>query len=166
MGNTITRHRHRSPTLSDLDAVEEGIRQNKTHDQIAAELSKARPRVTNLARLLDLPSPVLGAVRAGKLAPKTAEALLSLKTEAEILAAYRHVLAHGMSADRTRSWIKDRAAGAQASAADVAALEQRMSEQLSARVTITKSGSGHVISIHAADLDCIDGIIERLGIEL
>lgn len=166
MMNPLQNHRRLSPTLSDLDAVEEGIRAKKTHEQIAGELSKARPRITNLARLLDLPQPVLSAVRTGRLAPKTAEALLSLKTDSEIVAAFRHVVAHGMSADRTRSWIRDRAADTQASAADVSALERRMSEELNARVSITKSGSGHMIAIHASDLDCIDGIIQRLGIEL
>lgn len=164
--NKIKLHRGHSPTLEDLDRVEEGVRAQKTHAQIAHELTKARTRVTNLARLLDLPLPVLTAVRSGRLAPKTAEALLSIKTEAEILAAYRHVTAHGLSAERTRAWIRERSAASQTSSADVTALERRMSEELCARVTITKSGSGHLIAIHATDLDCIDGIIERLGIQL
>ncbi|MBT9136219.1 MAG: putative chromosome-partitioning protein ParB [Firmicutes bacterium] len=166
MSNTITRRIRRSPTLSDLDVVEDGIRSKKTHWQIAVELNKARSRITNLARLLDLPQPVLSAVRTGRLAPKTAEALLALKEDAEIISAFRHVVAHGLSADRTRAWLRDRKAGATNSAADVAALERRMSEELSSQVTITKSAGVHVISIRASDLDCIDGIVQRLGIEL
>lgn len=155
-----------NPTLTDLEAVEDGLRERKTHEEIASALGKARPRVTNLARLLDLPSPVLSAVRDGRLAPKTAEALLTLRTDEEIVAAYRHVTAHRLSADRTRAWIRDRAKSADPSAADITALESRLGDELGARVSITRSGSGHVISIHAADLDCIDGIIQRLGIEL
>lgn len=166
MRDSALHHRPASPTLKDLEAVEDGLRDHRTHEQIASTLGKARPRITNLARLLDLPSPVLAAVRTGQLAPKTAEALLALKTDAEILTAYRHVVAHKLSAERTRVWLRERTKGADASASDIAALERRMSDELGARVSITKSGKGHVIAIHASDLDCIDGIIQRLGIEL
>jgi len=151
-------------TRSDLEAVEAGLQSDQTHGEIAATLDLTRPRVSNLARLLALPRPVLDAVRRGALAPKTAEALLPLRSEALILEAFRHVTAHGLSAAKARERVK--ASGKGPANADTAALERAMSEALGAPVTIESSGKGFVITIRAADLDCVDGVVDRLGIEL
>ena len=89
----------------DLNAVEEGrafIRLNRefglSHDEIAGRIGKSRPYVTNTARLLELPVPVVTMIERGDMSAGQARPLLSMTSPDEQLAAALRIANEKISA--------------------------------------------------------------------
>ena len=140
----------------DLNVVEEAIayqalmdRFDMTQEQVAQQVGKSRPAITNILRLLELPEEVLTLLRDGEISAGHARALLGLKNEELIPVLARRIVAKSLSvrevealirrenvdpapelpeitgAAQTRVWMKD--------------LERRTRETLGRKVKITQN---------------------------
>ncbi|MCL2308814.1 MAG: ParB/RepB/Spo0J family partition protein [Proteobacteria bacterium] len=138
-----------------------------THEDAAKAVGRSRSAVSNLLRLLQLSESVQAQLNSGALEMGHARALLVLPNEQQAMAASR-IVEKGMSvreAERLvhamlRPPVKKKTVTRDA---DLARLETELSEQLGAKVQIEtgKKGAGKLI-IHYANLDTLDGILEKL----
>ena len=167
----------------DLNAIEEAAGFQRllddfglTHQQIADLVGRSRAAVTNHLRLLTLHSTVKKQLGGGDLDMGHARALLALPTEAQPGAAAK-VTAGRLSVRQTEALVKRLLADGEdgdgdgdgggrgktaARDADVARLEETLSQRLGARVAIRHSGNAGRVVIHYHSLDELDGIVERI----
>ncbi len=141
-----------------------------THAEIASSVGLSRASVTNLLRLLNLTEPVFKQLAQGQIEAGHAKVLLALSGQDQIDAA-QVVVAKSLSVRRTealvRNWHKRARSGGQAHTgavdADIAELERKLSERLTAKVSINdRNGKGH-IKINYQSLDELEGVLERIG---
>ena len=147
-----------------------------THAQAAEAVGRSRAAVSNLLRLLELPPAIRALVEARRLEMGHARALLTLSPElASRLAS--DAVENGWSVREVEHRAQQFAAGklpANGAArkgangkprpqADIAALETELSETLATRVSIAhgRGGRGRLV-IHYADLESLEGVLERL----
>lgn len=144
-----------------------------THQQVADAIGKARATVSNLLRLLELPSDVRELMKQDQLSMGHARALLSLPAiqQAQI---GQMVVAKNLSVRQTEQLVrKQLSAGnlgdnSQASKKDpnIQNLENSLADTLGAAVVIkqgAKSKKGK-IEIQYNDLDELDGILRKIGV--
>lgn len=144
-----------------------------THAEAAEAVGRSRAAVSNLLRLLELPIAIRVLLESRRLEMGHARALLTLAPElAGKLAqeaadegwSVREVerRAQAFAAGKVPS-NRPQAAAKTAPQADIASLETELSESLGAKVAIShgRTGKGKLI-IHYADLDTLDGVLERL----
>jgi ParB family chromosome partitioning protein len=77
-----------------------------THEQLAQRLGLARPTITNLVNLLDLPAEIQEAVRVGQLSTGHAKLLKGVEDRDRQVALYREIVARGLSVHATEALIK------------------------------------------------------------
>ena len=158
----------------DLNAIEEAEGYQRllvdfglTHEALGYAVSKSRSHIGNTIRLLRLPDPVVKDVRSGSLSSGHARALINAPNP-EVLAA--QVLKRGMSVRQTEALVNKAIAGRGVPVSqlqqswNLAALEQRVSEALGSRVSITtetRKGGGE-ISIQFRNLFQLEELIGRL----
>ncbi len=145
-----------------------------THAQAAEAVGRSRASVSNLLRLLELPPAIRVLLESRRLEMGHARALLTLSPElASRLAS--DAAEHGWSVREVEhraqqfahgavpSAGKKKAAGKSRPSADIASLENELSESLGAKVSIAhgRAGKGRLV-IHYTDLDTLDGVLERL----
>jgi len=139
------------------------------------EFGLSRTDAAHRLRLLRLAPDVLERVATGKLVPSTARALVGLIPSQQRALAER-IQHEGLSTRQVEALAKAwRTAGEHpAHAADIVSsagddpdrqrLERALSEQLGTPVVIRWDGSGHSqIVIDCANLDVLEGILERIG---
>ena len=140
-----------------------------THQQAADAVGRSRAAVSNLLRLLDLPSEIKRLLDAGKLDMGHARALATLP-EKRAVALAREAAEKKWSVRELEEAVRrlDATAGASAkqpAARDpnIAALERELAEKLAARVSVAhaRNGRGKVV-IHYHSLDELEGILEHL----
>jgi ParB family transcriptional regulator, chromosome partitioning protein len=154
----------------DLDPVEEAEGYKRllgefglTQDGLGELVGKSRSHVANTMRLLQLPKPVLEAVRTGALSAGHARALLA---HAQPEAAAKLVIARGLNVRQTEALVQR---GAQPSPekkprdAETAALERDLSARLGLKVQIVQEGPGGSLRISYRNLDQLDGILALLN---
>ncbi len=97
----------------DLNPLEEALgyrdlieRFGLTQEQVASEVGKSRPTVTNMMRLLDLPEDALEMLRDGKLSTGHARALLALKNSEDVISLANKVFMRGLSVRETEAAVK------------------------------------------------------------
>ena len=166
----------------DLDPLEEAqaLRQlqtqyNLTHAEVAHAVGRSRAAVSNLLRLLDLPPPICELLRSHRLEMGHARALVTLAPDLAIKLA-NEAADQGWSVRAVESRVHDYALGRVPPApterhatrrkpvhADIASLENKLSESLGTRVAIhhQRNGKGRMV-IHYNDLDSLDGVLERI----
>lgn len=151
----------RTPVLQLLEAVLAGIEGGQPHSAIGRTLGLSRSRVTNLARLRALPSSVLQSVRAGRLTPKHAEALVGLSA-GRVEQLWVAAVAGDWSVEQLR--LATQGSEAPRVDPDTRRLESRLSELLATEVRVcpTPDGGGH-LQIRYFSNDTLDGLLERLG---
>jgi len=145
-----------------------------THAQAAETVGRSRAAVSNLLRLLELPPPIRTLVESRQLEMGHARALLTLVPELAIKLAHDAVQ-HGWSVreveHRAQGYAKGQIPGRTRSAntgkphpsADIATLENELSQLLATRVSISNGrGNKGRLVIHYAGLDALDGVLERL----
>jgi ParB family transcriptional regulator, chromosome partitioning protein len=145
-----------------------------THAQTAEAVGRSRAAVSNLLRLLELPPAIRALLEARRLEMGHARALLTLSPElasklaseaAENGWSVREVehRAQQFAAGKVPTGPKKKAGGKAASQPDIATLENELSESLGAKVSIAhgRGGKGRLV-IHYANLDALDGVLERL----
>jgi len=76
-----------------------------TQEAVAARVGKSRPAVANFLRLRQLPEPIQKSIIAGKVSMGHARALLGARTRAQQLAAWRTIVARGLSVRETESLV-------------------------------------------------------------
>jgi ParB family chromosome partitioning protein len=158
----------------DLNAMEEAIALVRLQDefglsqqQVATAVGKSRAAVANLMRLVKLAPEVQELLARGDLEMGHARALLSLQPTDQ-LAAARRVVAGGLTVRQTetlaRKWpLPDTRSVAARPDADIARLEEDLSNRLGTAVDVRhgSSGSGRLV-IHYTNLEVLEGILERI----
>lgn len=145
-----------------------------THDEIGAMLGKARPTVSNILRIRELPRAVRKMLQGEQLNLGHARALLNLKKIDQTRVA-QTVINLGLSVRATEAMVNKMLGRGSGEAPEieikterdphVEALERELSEKLNAPVTIRVGkrfrGKGS-ISIRFTSLDELDGILAHL----
>ncbi|MDO4777399.1 MAG: ParB/RepB/Spo0J family partition protein [Cardiobacteriaceae bacterium] len=162
---------------SDLNALEvaQGLHRlakdfSLTHDNIAQLVGRSRSAVSNTLRLLELSEPVKKALGDDRIEMGHARALLSLP-DAQQQAVLNEIMARHLTVRQTEARVRALHEGAPAKMApersvDIDALEQRISEFMSASVSLQhqKKGNGKLI-LKYRDLDELDSILAKWGIK-
>jgi ParB family chromosome partitioning protein len=147
-----------------------------THEQAAQAVGRSRSAASNLLRLLNLAEAVQQMLMAGDLEMGHARALLALPAAEQVMAA-QAVVARKLNVREAERLVARQAQAAQAQAApakaraaakprDIARLEERLADVLTAPVEIRlrKGRAGHgEIAIAFASLDELDALLDKLG---
>jgi ParB family chromosome partitioning protein len=140
-----------------------------THQQTAEAVGRSRAAVSNLLRLLTLPSDVREMLETGKMDMGHARALLALDNR-QMSAAAHQVVDKGLSVRETENLVRRLLEGATPRARvaaridpDIRALTDSLSEKLGARVSLSTGtgGRGRLI-IEYGSTDELDGILARI----
>jgi len=150
-----------------------------THEAAAQAVGRSRSAASNLLRLLQLSEPVQQMLMAGDLDMGHARALLALAPAQQVMAAHE-ISAKKLSVREAERLVARSLSSAarpgKASTAkagkprDLARLEERLADALTARVEIRmqrggKAGEkGGEIAIRFASLDELNGLLDKLGI--
>jgi ParB family chromosome partitioning protein len=163
----------------DLNAIDEahGLQRlihefGMTHDAVAQAVGKSRAAVSNLLRLLNLSRPVQDMLTAGLIEMGHARALLPLHATAQRELAHE-IETRGLSVrevERRVARLKDNASAkpaGQAASRDIIRLEEALSDMLgmTAHVQTNSKGRGK-LTLHFASVDELQGLLQRLGIQL
>ena len=162
---------------ADLNPVEEANayatlmeRFGRTQDALAGVVGKSRSHVANTLRLLQLPTPVLDHVMAGRLSAGHARALITAR-DAETLAD--DIVAKGLNVRQTEALarksqedVKPRKAidgvRAEQGSADIAALEQDLSDALGLKVRLADRNGKGDLTLSYGSLEQLDDLCRRL----
>lgn len=168
---------------ADLNAVEEalGFRQlmdrfGHTQERLAESLSKSRSHIANTLRLLNLPNPVQGMIREGKLTAGHARALIGAPDAVQLA---EKVVNSSLSVRETEKLVRKvgekngkpqrtpRGANSNKDA-DTRALEADLSANLGMDLSIDHEAGteGGVIKIRYKDLDQLDQLCQLLSSSL
>ena len=91
-------------------------RYQMTHEQLATRLGLARPTITNLVALLELPSELQSAVRVGQLTTGHAKILKGITDPARQMQVSKEIIARGLSVHATEAFVKQQTAELQQAA--------------------------------------------------
>ena len=139
-----------------------------THQQVADSIGRSRAAVSNLLRLLNLDPAVRAHLENGRLEAGHARAILSLPREQQ-LAAADTVIQQRLSVRQTEQLVRRYLSGKRKEKrktapkdADLRQLEEELSQQLAASVSLEQLGQGGRVIIEYNSLDELEGILERL----
>ena len=139
-----------------------------THQQVADSIGRSRAAVSNLLRLLNLDPAVRAHLENGRLEAGHARAILSLPREQQ-LAAADTVIQQRLSVRQTEQLVRRYLSGKRKEKrktapkdADLRQLEEELSQQLAAPVSLEQRGQGGRVIIEYNSLDELEGILERL----
>ena len=143
-----------------------------THAAAAEAVGRSRAAVSNLLRLLELPTEIRVLVQTGALEMGHARALLPLAVPMAIALA-KQAAEHGWSVREVEHRVQQLSAGKTPTSkkptaakpkpqADIVALERELSETLGTRIDVLhgRAGKGRLV-IHYSDLESLDGVLER-----
>lgn len=145
-----------------------------TQEQVAQQLGKSRPAVTNTLRLLALPEDILALVEEGSLSAGHARALLGLPTPDLQREAARQVIQNQLSVRQTESLVKalqkKQTSRPKPQAPDLslylADLEKGLSSRLGRKVKIAHKGSKGKIELeyyNDQDLETLLSLLQSLN---
>jgi ParB family chromosome partitioning protein len=141
-----------------------------SHEEIAKQVGRSRPAVSNSIRLLLLPDPIREKVVNGELSAGHARALLALPTVQLQVETMRAILQKALSVRQTEQLVQrlvrasKRAPRPQPAAqADTADLETRLRESLGTRVSLTRGRKGGRVTIYFYSDEELDQLVQRLG---
>ncbi|OYY08914.1 MAG: chromosome partitioning protein ParB [Rhizobiales bacterium 35-68-8] len=137
-----------------------------SQSDLARVIGKSRPHIANTLRLMKLPDGVKAYLADGRISAGAARALLS-HDDPERLA--RQILEKGLTVRDVEALGKAKAALTRAVApekdADTRALEKRLADALGLAVTLQAKGEAGELRIRFSDLDQLDHLCRRLGVE-
>ncbi len=139
---------------------------NMTHQQVADAVGKSRAMVSNLLRLLDLPSEVKALLAKGLIEMGHARAILTLESDKQIEIANK-IVKQSLTVRATEKLVKDLAVETSAPAkqqdTDTLRLQEQLTEKTGAKVLINhqKSGKGKLV-FNYTSLEELEGIINRI----
>ncbi|MBB5713497.1 ParB/RepB/Spo0J family partition protein [Sphingomonas aerophila] len=160
----------------DLNAIEEAKAFQRladdyghTQEVLAKIVHKSRSHVANLLRLLELPDEVQARVVDGALSMGHARALIGAPNVDQLA---EQVIARGLSVRETEKLARERKGGTGGGSrqynnprvpdADLAALEQQLSDLLGLSVRIQHGDTGGTLTLAYATLDQLDMVCQRL----
>ena len=169
---------------SDLNAIEkaQGFRDyldrfSMTHEQLATRLGLARPTITNLLSLLELPADLQDLVRIGHLSLGHAKILKGITDAVKQSAIAREVVARGLSVHGLEAYVKQLAAdektgettpapegkAATEKTAHVVGIEDELRQKLGLKVEIRVKGKdrGHLVLAFESN-DDFERLLESL----
>ena len=141
-----------------------------TQDTVAQSLGKDRSTISNLLRLLKLPTIVQEHVAANKISVGHARALLSLENSDDQIKIAKEIIAKSLSVRQVEAVMQRHVAVKQGKAApkaksknrDIQILEEELSKELGTKVTVVdKKNKGKVV-IEYYSLDDLDRILEAI----
>ena len=141
-----------------------------TQQEAADAVGRSRPAVSNLLRLLELMQEVKDMIDMRRIEMGHARALLSLDDRLQVQAA-REVVRKRLSVRETENLVRRlqqsaKKKGQRRIDPDILRLQNRISEQLGARVKIQHQASGKgKLTISYTSTDEFEGILERLDLE-
>jgi ParB family transcriptional regulator, chromosome partitioning protein len=141
-----------------------------TQEALGQAVGKSRSHIANTLRLLNLPLAVKEALRKGEISAGHARALL---THPSPEAALREVIDRQLSVRQTEAMATREPPGERTLADDLlrgrgpdaVALERHLSEQLGLTVKVTFNGKRGVVQFHYTNLDQLDNLLSRLGLQ-
>lgn len=141
----------------------------RTQDAVAGVVGKSRSHVANTLRLLQLPEGVREHVVYGRLSAGHARALITAPNPMELA---DEVIAKGLNVRQTEmltrraaegpKQVKPKAGLNEEGAADIAALEQDLSDALGLKVALADKGGKGEITVKYASLEQLDDLCRRL----
>lgn len=159
---------------SDLNPLEEAQAYRRLMDEfglsqaeVGSRVGKSRSAVANALRLLGLSEEMQSSLAKGEISEGHARALLGLPEEAR-REAWRRVVEQALSVRQTeqmvRGWSKarQRRPRERRRDADMAALEEKLRETFSTRVSLVRGRRGGRITIHFYSDEELDSIVARL----
>lgn len=146
-----------------------------TQEAVANRLSKSRPAVANLLRLLTLPEEVMALVEKGALSAGHARVLAGMEDDAAKLALARETVEKGYSVRQLEALAASRkvepkkpAPARRALPAELSELESRVRETLGVRATLSgtaKKGKIVLQYYSQEELEHLSNLLSRLGDE-
>lgn len=140
-----------------------------THEQVGALVGKSRAAVTNTLRLLSLPPVIQGMLERGELSAGHARTLVGLDDERFAEHVARRAVDEGWSVRRIEEAVRARRGAATAPAAirelrppALFELEQRLAEQLGAKVEIQYRNDRGRMVIHYGSVAELERLYRRL----
>ncbi len=141
-----------------------------SHEEIARQVGRSRPAVTNTLRLLQLPAPVRDRVLSGELSAGHARALLALPTADLQTEAMRLVLQRSLSVRQTEALVQRllrqeerRPQVDLAAQAETEALEARLREALGTKVSLTRGKKGGRLTVYFYSDEELEYILQRFA---
>lgn len=145
-----------------------------TQEVVAQRVGKSRSAVANFLRLRQLSEPIKESMMAGDLSMGHARALLSLDTHAQQNAAYRTVIAKGLSVRETEALVKRLKAGPKppppsadtSEARHLRSMAEELSRYFGTKVAIKQRGNKGRVEIefyNAKDLERVIALLEPAG---
>lgn len=142
-----------------------------THESVAGRVGKSRSAVSNTLRLLQLPAAIQGMVERRELAAGHARALLTVEDEAYAIHIAEKAAGEGWSVRQVEDAVRTRVESGEVPRAAKAPpmrpaaiieLEQRLTEELGAKVKITHGKRGGKLMVNYGSLDDLERIYRRL----
>ena len=142
-----------------------------THESVADRVGKSRSAVSNTLRLLQLPVSIQGLVERRELSAGHARALLTVDDEAYATHVAEKAAAEGWSVRQVEDAVRSRVEAGKAPRprsappmrpAEIIELEQRLAEELGAKVKITYGKRGGKLMVNYGSLDDLERIYRRL----
>lgn len=141
-----------------------------SQEQLSERVSKSRSQVANTLRLLRLPASIQRMLAAGVLSPGHARALLSLKSESQMLALADRIVSEGLSVRGVEDIVRvqapiastPKARNTAAPSAEALRIADAMSEMLSTTVKVMQGAKKGKVVIEFADAEDLHRIFTQL----
>ena len=163
----------------DLNVVEEALgyqtlmdKFDMTQEEVAKQVGKSRPAITNLLRLLDLPEEGLELLRSGELSAGHARALLGLRDPELIPLFANRAVAKGLSVRDVETMVRRQNAEPTETLPDIDGgtqnkvymkdLERRTREALGRKVKITQNDKKKSIELYYDDDEDMEALLTAL----
>ena len=163
----------------DLNVVEEALgyqtlmdKFDMTQEEVAKQVGKSRPAITNLRRLLELPEEVLELLRSGELSAGHARALLGLRDPELIPLFANRAVAKGLSVRDVENMVRRQNAEPAEALPDIDGgtqnkvymkdLERRTREALGRKVKITQNDKKKSIELYYDDDEDMEALLTAL----
>jgi len=145
------------------------IEYEMTHQEVANAVGRARASISNILRLLELPSAVQDLMNESKISMGHARALLAIKDRSMQLEVANLLVEKNLSVRETEGLVrsilegKERKKTTKPKDNDIVSLEKELSEKLGAKVAIQHANSGKGrLTISYSSVDELEGILERI----
>ena len=143
---------------------------NLTQDQASARVGKSRSAVANFLRLRQLPEQIKDSITDGSLSMGHARAILGATASPQQLAAWRAVIAKGLSVRQTEALIrhlksekkKPRVSRNRTEEIYLSGLAEDLSRHFGTKIMIKKAGQKGKVEIEFYSNDDLDRLIRRL----
>lgn len=145
-----------------------------TQEEVAAQVGKSRPAVSNTLRLLTLPEDVQTAVASGELSEGHARALLGLSSQTDVLSIWEQIREQGLSVRATEQLVrrsvrgvsretkKPASRGPSRKDADLVDVEDQLRTALGTQVRLKGDGSRGWIEIEYYGQEDLTRLLERI----